>query len=86
MSKSATPALSGWWQGAHWAHDHLEELYEKYEGDWVAIVDGQVIASGGDPVAIRQRAARRTGRTTEDVYVTFLESADAIYGTRCALV
>ena len=80
MSSSTTTTLSGWWQGVAWARDHLEELYEKYEGDWVAIVDGRVVAFGGDPMAIRKKAARQTGRTMEDVYVKFLERVDALYG------
>jgi hypothetical protein len=73
-------------QNALWAEGHATEIHSKYEGKWVAVADRQVVAVGDDPVRVRELAARRTGHTTGAVFVEYIESAGAIYGTHWTLV
>ncbi|MBI3922412.1 MAG: hypothetical protein HY318_13405 [Armatimonadetes bacterium] len=63
-----------------WAREHSAELHGQYEDLWVAIVDQTVVAAGLHLGRVEQRAARKTGRKPEEIYVEFVESASAIYG------
>lgn len=63
-----------------WVRQHSAELRERYENQWIAVVDQKVVAAGPDLGEIEDAAARETGRKAEDIYVEFLESRFAIYG------
>jgi hypothetical protein len=63
-----------------WAHEHIAELHDQYEEQWVAVVDQQVVAVGPNLSRVEAVAARKTGRNPQDIYVTFLESRFAVYG------
>ncbi len=65
------------WQ---WAAEHIGELHEQYEEQWVAIADGQVVAAGPNPWRVEVEARRKTGRPREDIYIQFIEDRSAIYG------
>ena len=80
MNREDAPTPPAYFQNADWAYAHATELHRKYEGKWVAVSDGGVVTTGYDPVGVRQRAARETGRTTAEVYVQFMASAGTIYG------
>ncbi len=80
MSHQDPPIPPAYWDNARWAYQHAADLHRRYEGKWIAVANGQVVAAGADPVAVRRRAARETGRTTAEVYVNYMESAGAIYG------
>jgi hypothetical protein len=69
-----------YWENERWAVEHASEIYDQYEDVWIAIANQQVVAVGSDPVGVRETAARKTGRTTAEVFVTFAESPCAIYG------
>jgi len=70
------------WQ---WAAEHIGELHERYEEQWVAIADGKVIAAGPNPRRVEAEARRQTGRPREDLYIRFIESSTAIYGQSLSL-
>lgn len=49
-----------YWDNSRWAAEHATELHKQYENVWVAIVDQQAVASGPNPVRVREIAARKT--------------------------
>ncbi len=61
-----------YWEDMEWASKHLRELYEQYEGCWVAIADESVVAAGSNPDKVKRQAARKTGRAEEDVTIKFI--------------
>lgn len=86
MMQEVDPTPQAHWDNTEWAREHATELYEQYEGKWIAIADRRVVAIGNHPISVRQLAARKTGHTMAEVYVKFCESAAAIYGTNWTLV
>jgi hypothetical protein len=62
-----------------WAREHFAELHDRYENQWIAVVDQQVVAAGSNLGRVEDVAARKTGRKTEEIYVEFIESRSAIY-------
>ena len=68
-----------YWQDMAWARQHLRELYEQYEGCWVAIADAAVVAAGPDLGKVKREAARKTGRDEEDITVKFIPGMWQIY-------
>lgn len=75
-----------YWDNSRWAAEHATELHKQYENVWVAVADQQVVVSGSDPVRVREIAARKTGQSTAEIAVKFIESAGAVYGQDWALV
>jgi len=71
------------WQ---WAAEHIGELHERYEEQWVAIADGRVIAAGPNPRRVEAEARRQTGRPREEIYIRFIERRTAIYGQSLPLL
>ena len=84
MVRASNTEARTWWEDAKWADNHASQILAKYEGDWIAVVGGRVVTSGGDPVSVREQASRATGKTAEEVYVEFVDSADTIYGANWA--
>jgi len=80
MMKENESIPQSYWENERWATEHASELFDPYEDVWVAIANQQIVAVGSDPIRVRETAARKTGRTTAEVYVTFVESPFAIYG------
>lgn len=62
-----------------WATEHIGELHQRYEGQWVAISDGRIVAAGLNPRRVEAEALRKTGRLRRDLYIRFVESSTAIY-------
>lgn len=54
-----------------WGHEHYSLLAKAYPNQWVAIVDGQVVAAGTDLGEVESVAARVTDR--KDIAVLFVE-------------
>ncbi len=63
-----------------WIEDHADELYAKYEGKWVAVVNQKIVAHGKDGGKVQKEAIAKTGRDRSRIAMRFLEYADAIYG------
>ena len=64
----------------NWALTHTQELHDRYENQWVAIVGGEVVAAGQDPVRVMEVAAHRCNRDPEDIFIDYVEDGAAVYG------
>ncbi len=51
-----------------WFQEHLAELVKKFPSEWVAILDGRVVAHGADLPAVVKQAA---GLGIEDAFLGF---------------
>ena len=66
-----------YWEDIEWSRSHLSELYRKYEGKWVAIVNKKVVAVGKDIASVRAKAMRLTN--VKHVPVRYLERGTVVY-------
>jgi len=73
-----------YFENERWACEHSTELHQQYQGQWVAIANQQVVAVGSSP-RIREKAARKIGRSTAEVFVRFADSPFTVYGPSCPL-
>lgn len=62
-----------------WIEDHADELYEKYEGEWVAVVNKKIVAHGKDGGKVQKEAIAKTRRDRSRIAMTYLEYANAFY-------
>jgi hypothetical protein len=62
-----------------WAREHTQELHDRYESKWVAVVGQEVVAAGRNRGSVRKLAARKTGRSPDGIYVDYMEDGLAIY-------
>lgn len=65
-------------EAAYWRQ--REELLGMYEGRWVAVVGGEVVAVGDKPGSVIQEAVRKTGSTSG--FVTCVGHEEAHYRIR----
>ncbi len=54
-----------------WAHAHHAELERAYPNQWVAVVDGHVVAASADLGEVQDEAARVANRF--DIAILFVE-------------
>ena len=54
-----------------WAYAHHAALEREYPNQWVAVVDGRVVAAGTDLGTVRSEAARVADRF--DIAIVFVE-------------
>ena len=66
---------------ARWVEKNSQHVADRYEGQWIAVLDGQVVAAGPDLGLVEDNAAQRTGRDTKDIYVEFVDGG-SIYVSR----
>ena len=69
-----------YWDNSRWGREQSTELHKQYQDAWVAIADKQVVASGSDPVRVREVAVKKTGKSKAEIAVKFIESGLTIYG------
>ena len=48
------------WEDMRWGQAHKSELMEKYKGEWVAIVNKKVVASGNNLGKVEEEAMKIT--------------------------
>lgn len=63
-----------------WIEDHADALYEKYEGEWIAVVNQKIVAHGKDGGKVEEEAIAITGRDPQKIAMRYFEYANAIYG------
>lgn len=51
-------------QAEQWVIDHREELRGQYPGEWIAVMDGQVIGHHADPAVLSNELAERDNSFT----------------------
>lgn len=62
-----------------WIAEHRAEL-QRYEGMWVAVSDGQVVAFGEDPDQVEALAQQKTGKSEYQIPLVYIENTACIYG------
>ncbi|NCO41398.1 MAG: hypothetical protein COZ06_28595 [Armatimonadetes bacterium CG_4_10_14_3_um_filter_66_18] len=82
MSETITipPITSEYLTDMNWALAHSQELHDRYENEWVAIVGGEVVAAGPDPARVKATAAERCNRDAEEIFLDYVEDGAAVYG------
>jgi len=71
------------WKDLNWARAHHSELLTKYEDEWIAIYDQQIVAHGASIAEVKRAAPTKTGQKHIPVY--FVESAGNIYACQALL-
>jgi len=67
--------LAGHW----WIAEHRAGL-QRYEGMWIAVSDGQVVAFGEDPDEVEALARQKTGKNEYQIPLVYIENTACIYG------
>lgn len=78
MPEREKPLPESFWRDDQWIIDHYDELAHKYGDEWVAVVDGEVVASGESIGVVEGIAEKKTGR--KHIPVMFIEKGVHIYG------
>ena len=60
-------------EASRWVEKNSQLVADRYEGQWIAVLNGQVVAAGPDLGRVEDAAAKRTGRDTRDIYVEFVD-------------
>ncbi len=55
------PIPKRWFEDEKWMNEHLRELREQYPDQWVAVVNGKVVAAGKNLAEVERLAEERTG-------------------------
>ena len=53
---------------------------QRYEGMWIAVYDGQVVAFGEDPDEVEALALQKTGKNEYQIPLVYIENTACIYG------
>ena len=64
----------------NWLSQHPRELHKRYAGHWLAIVNGEIVASGTDGDAVYQEARRKHPDADILLDVVDHELTNPIYG------
>jgi hypothetical protein len=67
-----------YFQDMDWAYAHYNRLAAAYPNQWVAVVDGRVVAASLDLGEVESEAIRVAGR--RDVAILFVERGIHVYG------
>jgi len=67
-----------YFQDLDWAYAHYNGLAAAYPNQWVAVVDGRVVAASLDLGVVEEEALRVAGR--RDVAILFVEHGIHVYG------
>ena len=67
-----------YFQDLDWAYAHYATLAADHPNQWVAVVDGRVVAAGLNLGEVESEASRVAGR--RDVAILFVERGIHVYG------
>ncbi len=67
-----------YWRDMDWAYHNYATLAAEYPNQWVAVVDGRVVAAGPNLGEVESKAGRIAGR--RDVAVLLVERGIHVYG------
>jgi hypothetical protein len=65
--------------GHRWIAEHRAGL-QRYEGMWIAVSNGQVVAFGKDPDEVEASARQKTGKSEYQIPLVYIENTACIYG------
>jgi hypothetical protein len=65
------------WEDNRWLNEHWSEIVRAYPNVWVAVVEQQVVASGGDPEEVAKTTQEKTGRL--EFPLCFVEQGIYVY-------
>ena len=83
MPKREKPLPKSFWEDDQWIIDHYDELARQYADEWVAVVDGKVVASGKSMGVVEKTAEKKARK--RHIPVMFIEKGVHIYGTPVAV-
>ena len=66
------------WNDLNWTREHHTELLRDYRDQWVAVVDGKVVAAGKDLAKVEEEAKWKTNR--KYIPTMFVDGGEHIYG------
>lgn len=66
-----------YWEDLNWARTHHTELLARYQDEWVAIFEKQVVAHGPNGERVERLAKKKLGDKPFPIY--FVDSASNIY-------
>ena len=72
-----------YWEDLNWARTHHTELLARYQGEWIAIFQQQVVAHGPNGGRVESTAIQNLADKAFVMY--FVESADSIYAGQSLL-
>ena len=65
------PPPRRYWEDSRWAHEHAEEIAERYPNQWVAVTGQQVVAAGQDGAEVERIAMEKAGH--REIVMIFAE-------------
>jgi len=67
----------------NWLSEHPAELQRRYAGQWLAVVDGEIVAAGMDGEAVYRRARRERPDAEIVIEVVDRELTNPVYELAC---
>lgn len=74
---SPTPPSRQYWLDRRWIHDNYTQLVNDHANEWVAVHQGQVLASGNDLGAVEDAA--RAQCSAIDIVFQFIDDGSLIF-------
>ncbi len=68
-----------YYEDVDWKDARLTELTEQYPNQWIAVVNGQVIAAGRSLTRVKREASKKTGKEERQISVFYIVGDDVIY-------
>ncbi len=68
------PIPEQYFRDERWLFDHISDLQERYAGQWVAVVNKEVVAAGKVLAEVERLAEERTGERDFPVWLVEPES------------
>lgn len=75
--KIPSPVSQEYWVDSEWAHEHMNEISEKYPNQWVVIFNKKVIAASTSGSEAEQIATEKVGN--QEFVIMFAEKGIRVY-------
>jgi hypothetical protein len=75
--KLPSPVSQEYWEDSEWAHEHTNEISEKYPNQWVVIFDKKVIAASRSGAEAEHIATEKVG--DQEFVILFAEKGIRVY-------
>lgn len=71
------PISQEYWENSEWAHEHMNEISEKYPNQWVVIYDKKVVAASTSGSEAEHIATEKVGN--QEFVILFAEKGIRVY-------